>query len=227
MSFEKENPYNANDFIVLKNRVKAEMKRRNGYGSLTSYGESQYDYSEQPSKDKTLDVEHYSKIRDLQSKINPSGIPSKQADGIIQEMTVLDAKQTVFEAQPRGARSGNDCNSACTGMCVSACTTTCTGSCSGGCSSCTGCSGCSSCSGGCSGCSGCGSSCSNNCSGGCTSCSGCSGGCSSSCSGCSGGCTANCGGNCRNGCSGNCTRVGGSCSGSCSGGCTGVCRSSN
>lgn len=214
MSLERENLYVPNDFINLKNRVKAEMNRRNGNGSLTSYGSSTYDYSKQPLTDETVDIEHYSKVRELQAKINPSGLQTtKESDDLIEDMTVLEAKQIVFEAQPRGARSNNDCNSACTGMCISTCSTGCT-SCTG-CSGCSSCSGsCSGCSGGCSGCSGCGGACSSSCSG---SCSGCSGSCSG-CSGCSGGCTS-----CTNVCSSHCTGCSG-CTSNCSGYCQAQCR---
>ncbi|MCT4686094.1 hypothetical protein [Vallitalea sp.] len=221
MSFEKGNFYNANDFIALKSRVKAEMNRRNGNGSLTQYGGSQYEFTKKPSFDEEVKLEHHSKIRDLQDKINSTGLPSrKESDDLIQEMAILEAKQTAFEAQPRGARSNNDCNGACTGMCVSACTTTCSGSCTGSCNGCSGCSG--SCSGGCSGCSG-------SCSSGCSGCSGsCSGGCSGCSASCSGACKT-CSFGCGNGCGGcgGCTSCNYNCDGGCASTCTGSCCRAN
>lgn len=204
MSFKRGSFPSASEFIALKSRVKAEMLRRNGNGSLVTYGSSVYDYSIIPKKGDMPKIEHYSKIRDVQANINVSGLPSNKKRGdCIGEFAELEAKQTVFEAQPRGQYgSGNDCSGACSGMCVTACTTTCTGGCTGGCSG--------TCSGGCTGCSG-------SCSGGCTSC---SGGCSG-CSGCTG-CTGTCSGTCTGDCTGGCSQCPIGCgSNPCFGSCTG------
>ncbi|RCX20869.1 hypothetical protein DFR58_10171 [Anaerobacterium chartisolvens] len=199
MSFAKGNLPSAQDFISLKARVKTEMQRRNGYGDLSTYAGAAYDYAIAPKKGEIPRTEHFNRIRDVQASISDPGMGSVKPGAMLQDMTILEAKQTVFEAKSRSATSGNDCSAMCSGMCVTACTTTCTGTCTGSCTNtCTG-----TCSGTCSGCSG-------TCSGGCTGCgSGCSGGCTGCGSGCSGGCTG-----CGSGCSG-------SCSGSCTGGCTG------
>ena len=42
----------------IKSRIKAEMTRRNGYGSLASYGTSSYDFSEVPAQGKVVKAEH-------------------------------------------------------------------------------------------------------------------------------------------------------------------------
>lgn len=182
MSLKKDTIIDSQGFIALKARVKNEMLRRNGNGSLTTYAGTAYDYSVAPTIGGVVKEEHYDKIRDLMANINPTkvGLGAKKVDDLIGAMDILEANMTVFESQPRGARSGNDCASLCSGVCISQCTTSCQGC--DGCDGCDGCSGCgSACSDctGCSGCSGCGSACSD--------CTGCSG-----CSGCGDACTWNC-----------------------------------
>jgi hypothetical protein len=231
MSLKRDNIPNPQEFINLKAEVKAEMLKRNGYGDLSTYGSSTYDYTIQPSKDAIPRLEHYSKIRDVITQINPSrvGQGEKKTDEITPEMVILEANVASFKAQPRSATSNNDCASMCSGVCVSQCTTTCSGSCGTSCDSngCTntcsadGCTGCSSCSGsctdtcaqnGCTNCTGCSGTCSNACAqNGCTNCTGCSGTCTNTCS--QDGCT-----NCS-GCSGQC---GGNCTGTCVGGQGGI-----
>jgi len=187
----------AQDFINLKARVKAEMLRRNGSGSLTAYAGVAYDYTAVPVVGGKVKIEHYSKVRDTMTYINPAtvSLPAKIVGDKKQAMNLLEANMTSYEAKPRSDRTASDCAAGCSGVCISTCSTACVG-----------CSSCSSCSGSCDGCSGC----SGSCSGGC---SGCSGSCSGSCSSCTGSCT----GFCSTGCSG-CT----SCSG-CSG-CGGACQ---
>lgn len=181
MSLSKDNLMKAQDFKNLKARVKAEMTRRNGSGDVSSYGGSAYDYTSTPSDNTTIKEEHFNKVRDVLANINPSGLPSSgKKDNSIPAMFQLDAKLTLFEAQPRSATSNNDCATSCTGMCVTTCST--------GCSGCTSCTSCSGCSGGCSSCNGC-----QGCSGAgwsgtaghCDGCTSCSGSCDG-CTGCSG-----------------------------------------
>ncbi|WP_055667266.1 hypothetical protein [Desnuesiella massiliensis] len=208
MSMKLSSTFNPQDFINLKNRVKNEMNRRNGNGSLTQYASASYDFSKSPKKGNTISIEHYSKIRDVMAAINPAkvALPSKKFSQSVPYMVLLEANMTTFEAQPRGERSNNDCASACSGMCINTCTTSCTGGCNG----CSGCGGvCStSCTGGCDGCSGCGGACSTSCTGNCDGCTG----CRDACTGCTGGCTGTCSG---------CTGCGGYCANSCLNGCCG------
>ena len=60
----------------IKQRVKAEMARRNGYGSLAEYAGSAYDYSDVPAKDSIIIEEHGKKAVDLLLKIED--IPNLQ-----------------------------------------------------------------------------------------------------------------------------------------------------
>jgi hypothetical protein len=52
MSLNKDKGYLAQDFINLKTRVKNEMSRRNGNGSLLEYAGTSYDFTVTPKKDK-------------------------------------------------------------------------------------------------------------------------------------------------------------------------------
>lgn len=180
MTVSKDRLFVTQDFIQLKARVKAEMLRRNGVGSLTAYAGTAYDYTVQPQKYGIPRIEHYSKIRDVMAQINPAGLPGAKKQGdLLADMSILEAKQTLFESQYKYATSGNDCASSCSGTCITTCT------------SCTGCSG--SCSGGCD------STC-NSCANGCAACTGCTGTCYATCDGgCSGMCINSCGYNCAHG----------------------------
>lgn len=193
------------DFIKLKNRIKAEVKRRRFVGSVESYGNATYDYEKTPTENDVIELEHISKISECVGAINDTNIKKTHVNGdTITQLAVMDAEITKFEkATQVGSNSG--CKASCTGMCTTSCSGTCTSGCSGTCS----------------GCSGCGGSCSNNCSGGCSGCSGACSGCGGSCSyGCSGGCSGKCSGSCGSYCGGSCTGAE-FCSGGCSGCCTG------
>ncbi len=184
-------------FVNLKARVKAEMNRRNGYGSLTNYAAASYDYTVVPASGGYILEEHFDKIRDVMANINPAGVslPAKAVTDIVVAMDVLEANMTTFEAKSRGATSGSDCASYCSGMCVSQCTT--------GCYSCGGCDG----------------GCYTGCYTGCYSCGGCDGGCYTGCSG-------SCSGSCNNTCTAACwegNSACSSCTGTCQTGCNNTC----
>lgn len=184
----KDGFISAAEFTALKTKVKAEMLRRDGNGSVAGYGAVSYDYSNTPAEGEFIRVEHSDKLLEPLRAVSAEDLPESTSKfPSAGDLSIMETKLAVMETTPRGNRGASDCDAACTGMCVSACTTACTG-CSG------------TCSGGCSGCSGCGSGCAN----GCTSCTGCSGSCSG-CSGCGSGCVAACNNTCTgSGCQGNC-----------------------
>lgn len=187
------------DFTALKTRVKNEMNRRNGTGSLTTYGSSTYDYTTTPVVGGLVEKEHYSKLQipmaNLIYTINASlGAGSKPVEQ--SDVTLFGSAVSSAEAKNRYTQSvsssysyygSTDCQSSCSGTC----TTVCVGQCVGCSGSCTG------------GCTGCGTSCSYSCSTTCTG--GCTGGCAGTCSGtCSGGCTGTCEDSCAAGCASGC-----------------------
>ena len=192
----------AERFAALKARVKAECLRRCHTGSVAEYGGEKYEYTNSPTEDHTVDVEHYEKLALPLSKIHSEKVPSLDGRRIVfdEDITEFEAALTLFETRPMTDKTRGDCETSCTGACY----TDCSGDCTGGCET--------TCSGECQGsCTGCGSGCANTCEGSC------SGGCSSSCSGgCKSSCTVTCG---NTGCVG-------SCLGLCSAGCTTSCQTS-
>ena len=75
----------ADRFIALKNAVKAEMQRRNGTGSVSSYGGTSYDYTVTPKSGQVVLKEYLTKNGVPLSKINSNIIadPSSTAGRII------------------------------------------------------------------------------------------------------------------------------------------------
>ena len=180
------------DFINLKEKVKSEMLRRNGNGSVVEYGSETYDYETVPAAGGLILREHPEKNLVPLRAVNPTGLPETISETVLlDEIVVMETLIEALKAQPDAATSNNDCAGACTGMCVSICTGSCTGDCTGGCST--------TCTGSCSG------SCTGSCVGGCsTSCVGTCDGCSGGCSGCGSGCAFTCTGSCSTSCSGGC-----------------------
>lgn len=210
----------AEDFTAILARVQAELSRRNGNGDLSGYANIDFPASDPVETDELVKPSALNTLLTGLGYINPAGLPESVQEGdYIEESTIdgIRAKVEVFEAQPRGAITGNDCASLCSGMCVSQCTTTCSTTCTGGCQD--------GCSTGCKG--GCTDTCANNCTGSCRT--SCTGGCSGSCTGsCEGDCYTGCDG-CTNYCKRHCTAAcaegcGGSCKGNCDGFCTYTCK---
>lgn len=52
----------ANEIISLKTKVKAEMQRRSGYGSLASFGGDSYEFNIAPSSGELIKADHGQKI---------------------------------------------------------------------------------------------------------------------------------------------------------------------
>ena len=195
----------AERFAELKARVKAECLRRCHTGSVAEYGGEKYEYTNSPTEDHTVDVEHYEKLALPLSKIHSEKVPSLDGRRIVfdEDITEFEAALTLFETRPMTDKTRGDCETSCTGACY----TGCSGDCTGGCE--TTCSG--ECQGSCTGCgSGCANTCEGSCSGGCYGCGGnctggCSGSCDGSCSGCSGSCSGGCSSSCSGGCKSSCT----------------------
>lgn len=201
MSLSAKEQCLAQEMIDLKARVKAEMQRRNGNGSLVAYAGTDYDYTVDPAAGGQMLTEHVNKIVVPMNAITASGMTEQAVGDQAMAMDVIDAKLTVYVAEPSQKNGTSSCSGACSGLCVSSCYSSCGGSCSVGCGSCGGCSG---------GCTGdCNETCSNQCGS-----DGCSGNCGSNCK--RDGCTAYCGMSCW-----------GKCSSNCSGGCENTCKNTN
>ena len=192
----------AERFAELKARVKAECLRRCHTGSVAEYGGEKYEYTNSPTEDHTVDVEHYEKLALPLSKIHSEKVPSLDGRRIVfdEDITEFEAALTLFETRPMTDKTRGDCETSCTGACY----TGCSGDCTGGCET--------TCSGECQGsCTGCGSGCANTCEGSC------SGGCKSSCTVTCGntGCVGSCLGLCSAGCTTSCQTSCGYCGTNC------------
>lgn len=163
----------------LKARVKAECQRRAHSGSVSSYGDSSYDFSTVPATGVKALREHKDKNAIPLNAINSDIITSSMINETVileDTMTSMESFVTVLEQRDKTDHSGTDCSGGCTGMCYG-----CTGTCYDVCTSCTSCSG--TCKGSCTGCS-------NTCKGGCT----------GTCTGtCKGSCKITCADTCKQG----------------------------
>ena len=74
MAYESGVKIAATDFVNLKARVKAEMNRRKGTGSLTSYAGTSYDYTTTPASGGKILEEHIDKLIVPLSNVNFTSI---------------------------------------------------------------------------------------------------------------------------------------------------------
>ena len=163
------------ELVTLKSKIKAEMLRRNGlgsdsklwtpstaYGSMTSYGSSDYDFTHTPTKDEKIYKEYGEKTIDLLLKIKdypdlyatvadqliPIAFNSElleRVDALASEAFTGETAETVAAREAAGetdiaAVESSSCKGACSGLCVGSCIgmcngcySTCTASCGTGC----------------------------------------------------------------------------------------------
>ena len=165
MAYEAGVKISASHFTALKTRVKNEMNRRKGTGSLTAYAGTSYDYTTTPAAGGKILEEHIDKLVVPLSKVNFTAIGDQAAGNPIKAMAVIDTTLTTYEADKAQTNATHHCSASCSGMCTTGCYSQCTGctgcsgTCSGGCGGCTSCSGCRGCSGGCGGCTSCSGTC--------------------------------------------------------------------
>jgi hypothetical protein len=131
----------------LKTKIKAEMQRRKGYGDISAYGGTAYDFTNAASVDKPVLAEHGEKTINLMYAVKDVGVTQAASGKLLPEnaptLTTLIGKMSTESMEG----STSSCRGACTGLCA--------GSCIGGCNGCSG-----KCDSGCQGCTAsCGSSC--------------------------------------------------------------------
>lgn len=147
-----------NDVKNVKAAIKAEMLRRNGYGSLAAYGGSSYDFSQAPAVGQKTKPEYGEKTIDLLLKIcdykdlrltrADEPIPTAFNKGLLDFITKLSKEESTGESAatvanlfPDRRPETSSCRGNCTGLCVGNCTnhcngcTSCTASCGTGCAS--------------------------------------------------------------------------------------------
>ena len=124
--------------VELKEKLKAELARRNGNGSVAEFASEEYDFTEVPKEGQPITEEQGKKIIDLLLQI----CDYKDLRYVTRGDTIPEAFDTelldLVERLSKEERTGepeehSSCNGACTGLCV--------GSCSGLCNGCFGCSG--------------------------------------------------------------------------------------
>lgn len=178
----------SDEIVAIKNRLNAEMNRRQYNGSLVSYAGEDYQFEAIAPLQTSVDKDYYNKMATPLNAVNNTFTiisDSEMKTASYSDIESFDATLSLYEGNTSFTSSSNDCSAACSGMCITACSTGCTNQCTNQCTGCTG-----SCSGSCTG----------KCSGSC------SGGCSGSCKGdCYGYCTSSCG---DDGCSSNCESTG-------------------
>ena len=125
----------AERFAELKARVKAECLRRCHTGSVAEYGGEKYEYTNSPTEDHTVDVEHYEKLALPLSKIHSEKVPSLDGRRIVfdEDITEFEAALTLFETRPMTDKTRGDCETSCTGACYTGCSGDCTGGCKSSC----------------------------------------------------------------------------------------------
>lgn len=149
---------NSTDVKNLKTKIKAEMLRRDGVGSLTEFGTSTYDFTIVPAAGVKVLEEHGKKTVDLLLKIEDYGdlrltkkgdpIPKsfnenlyKEIDRLASEKKTGETEETVKNLFPNKTPEVSSCRGACTGLCIGSCIslcngcTSCTASCGTGCAS--------------------------------------------------------------------------------------------
>ena len=151
------------ELVTLKNKIKAEMLRRNGkgsnsrlwtpsigFGSLEVYGGSGYDFTHAPVKDTKVYAEYGEKTVDLLLKVRNypdlaptvegTAIPTGFNSGLLQRVDDLAAEQFTGETLETVAarKAAGEANIATveSSSCNAACSGLCVGSCIGMCNGC-------------------------------------------------------------------------------------------
>lgn len=128
----------AEQVIELKAKLKAELARRCGNGSVAEFASEQYDFSNVPKSGEPITVEQGQKTVDLLLKIMDYGDLKQVTKGDTLpdsfDAELIDLVDRLSKEEFTGEETEqSSCRGACTGLCV--------GSCVGLCNGCTGCSG--------------------------------------------------------------------------------------
>lgn len=131
----------AEQVIELKEKLKAELARRNGVGSVAELAGPEYDFLENPKPGQPITADQGKKIIDLLIQIcDYKDLRYVRAGDTIPEafdVELLDLVEALSKEEATGYISeSTSCNAACTGLCTGSCTVACNG-----CTGCTGLSG--------------------------------------------------------------------------------------
>jgi len=126
----------------MKKALKAELARRSGFGSMSKYAGSSYDFSVTPAKGGKILPEYGEKTVDLLLKIEDFKDLKLTKDGQVIPTAFSTAMTTEIARLAKEDFTGSTSEkSSCRGDCSGLCVGTCIGQCNG-CQSCSGCSGC-------------------------------------------------------------------------------------
>lgn len=122
-----------------KAAIKAELKRRSGYGDISKYGADNYDFKTDANVDSEILAEQGEKTINLLYAIKDIGIEQAAKDKILPENAPTLA--SLIEKMQGEAMEGavSSCRAACSGLCAGSCISGCngcSGTCSGKCSGC-------------------------------------------------------------------------------------------
>lgn len=131
----------AEQVIELKEKLKSELARRNGLGSVEQYASKEYDFNQIPKEGQPITADQGKKIIDLLLQI----CDYKDLRYVVRGDTIPEAFDTelldLVDKLSKEEMTGElDEQSSCRGMCTGLCAGSCIKSCNG-CSGCTGTSG--------------------------------------------------------------------------------------
>lgn len=185
----------ADEINAIKKKVKAEMQRRHGTGSMATYAGTNWDFTALPATGGKVQTEHGHKVIAPIIAVKPQGNLTDAAAGakIPSDFNTANLNKIVDTyAAEATTTPHSSCQASCSGLCTTGCY---------------------------SGCSGCLSSCINGCAYECTN--SCTASCMLDCvTGCENTCKITCFKVCLNSCVGGCES---GCEGGCEGTCRGIC----
>nr|DAL46635.1 MAG TPA_asm: hypothetical protein [Caudoviricetes sp.] len=115
------------------------MQRRKGYGDISAYGGTAYDFTNAASVDKPVLAEHGEKTINIMYAVKDIDVTQAASGKLLPEnaptLTTLIGKMSTESMEG----STSSCRGACAGLCAGSCIGGCNG-CSGGCNA--GCQGC-------------------------------------------------------------------------------------
>jgi hypothetical protein len=128
----------AEQVIELKAKLKAELARRNGLGSVAEFASEQYEFNEVPQAGKPITADQGKKIidlllqicdyKDLRCVVKGDTLPEAFDAELLDLVDKLSQEQSTGEITEESS-----CRGLCTGLCV--------GSCINNCNGCIGCTG--------------------------------------------------------------------------------------
>lgn len=119
------------EILQLKELIKNELSRRNGYGDISKYGSVAYDFIpdvDEPYHGGIMDAVHMQKTKDLMLAITDFNTDINnltESNDII--LDAIDNTLLDIVNEWMGEEDYSSCRGACTGLCVGTCISSCSG----------------------------------------------------------------------------------------------------